>query len=75
MDVMNEYGGAMGWMWLWWIVGLAVLVLLVWAMARAAGMSGSARGGDSPESLLKGRYARGEIDRDEYERRLNDLRK
>jgi putative membrane protein len=75
MDVMNEYGAAMGWMWLWWIVGLAVLVLVVWAMTRAAGMSGSARGEDSPETLLKRRYARGEIDRDEYERRLNDLRR
>jgi putative membrane protein len=75
MDVMNGYGGAMGWMWLWWIVGLAVLVLFMWAIARAAGTPGSGRGEDSPETILKRRYARGEIDRDEYEHRLNDLRK
>lgn len=72
---MNGYGGAMGWMWLWWIVGLAVLVLLVRAMAKAGGTSGSGRGEDSPETILKRRYARGEIDRNEYEHRLDDLRK
>jgi putative membrane protein len=65
----------MGWMWLWWIIGLGVLILLVWAVARAAGTSGSGHPEDSPETLLKRRYARGEIDRDEYESRLSDLRK
>lgn len=72
---MNGYGGAMGWMWLWWIVGLAVLVVFVWAVAKAAGTSGSGGGEDSPETILERRYARGEIDRNEYEHRLNDLRK
>ena len=68
------YGAHMGWMWLWSIVGLAVLVVLVWAIARAAGSS-APRGDDSPEAILKRRYARGELDREDYERRLNDLRK
>jgi len=31
--------------------------------------------GESPETILKQRYARGDLDRDEYERRLSDLRK
>jgi putative membrane protein len=75
MDMMHGYGGAMGWMWLWWVVGLVLLVLFVWAIARAAGTAGSGRGEDAPETILKRRYARGEIDRDEYEHRLNDLRK
>jgi uncharacterized membrane protein len=62
-------------MWTWWIVGLGVLVLFVWAISRAATPSTPAGGGESPETVLKRRYASGEIDQPEYERRLTDLRK
>lgn len=72
---MWPMNGHMGWMWLWWLFGLALLVLVVWAIARAAGGSGSGRDGESPEAILKRRYARGELDEQEYERRLNNLRK
>lgn len=65
----------MGGMGLWWIIGLGVLLFAVWAMRRAAGTSDSTRGDDSPEAILKRRYARGEIDRDAFERALSDLRK
>ncbi len=70
---MWDYGGHMGWMWLWWIVGLALLVAVIWTVARAATLQ---RPGDheSPEAILKRRYARGEVEREEYERRLKDLR-
>jgi hypothetical protein len=30
---------------------------------------------ESAEQILKRRYARGEIDREDYERRLNDIRR
>ena len=74
--------GSMGW-WMWWmpfawILGLAVLILLVWMIARAAGGfpgGGLGRAEDSPEQILKRRYARGEVDREEYERRLSDIRR
>ena len=65
----------MGWMGLWWILGLAVLLLFVWVMARMAGSTGAGRTEESPEAILKRRYARGDIDREEFERRLTDLRK
>jgi putative membrane protein len=72
---MWPYMGAMGgWMVLWWAFGIAVLVLLVWTMTRAAG-GFSPGGGETPEQILKRRYARGEIERDEYQRRLEDLRR
>ena len=67
------YADHMGWMALWWIVGLAVLILLVWIVARAAGQP--VRAEDTPEGIIKRRYARGEIDREDYERRLEDVRK
>ena len=72
---MWPYMGAMGWwMALWWVLGLAVLVLLVRLVARNGGGS-SGRTDDSPEQILKRRYARGEIEREEYQRRLEDLRR
>jgi putative membrane protein len=67
--------GVMGWwMAVWWILGLAVMVLLVWIVARAAA-GPVERADDSPEQILKRRYARGEIDREEYDRRLTDIRR
>lgn len=72
---MRWMGNHMGWMGLWWIVGLALLFLVVWAAARAGSSPGSARAEESPETILKRRYARGEIDREEFDRRLTDLRK
>ena len=72
---MWPYMGLMGW---WMVVGsllgLAVLILFVWVVARAA--AGSAgRLDETPEQILKRRYARGEIDREEYDRRLTHLRR
>ena len=72
---MWSMDGNMGWMWLWWLFGLALLVLLVLAVARAAGSPATRRDEDSPEAILKRRYARGELDEPEYERRLNHLKK
>ncbi len=71
---MWPYMGSMGWwMVLWWAAGIIVLVLLVRLATGAGGFS--PRGDETPEQILKRRYARGEIERDEYERRLKDLRR
>jgi len=69
------YGEHMGWMWLWGPIGLLVLLFLVWAFAGSAGLPGQRSGEESPETILKRRYARGELDEQEYERRLSNLRK
>lgn len=72
---MGPYMGSMGWwMVLWWVVGIVVLVLLVRAVVGSLAGS-SARGEDAPEQILKRRYAKGEIEREEYQRRLEDLRR
>ena len=64
----------MAWMGLWWIVGLGLLIAFVWAIARAA-TTGTSAPLESPETVLKRRYANGEMSGDEYEQRLRDLRK
>ncbi len=61
-------------MWLWWLFGLALLVLLVWPVAHAGRSPVPRRDEDSPETMLKRRYARGELGELEYERRLNNLK-
>jgi uncharacterized membrane protein len=67
-------GGAhMGWMAIWWVLGIAGVAALLSALARRTFGQGSAA--DSPELILKRRYAKGEIDHDAYERMLADVRK
>lgn len=71
----TDYGMHMGWMGLWWVVGLGVLAAAIWAMARAGGTAPGPGPGEPPEAILKRRYASGQIGRDEYERGLTDLRR
>jgi len=62
---------SMGGMGLWALLLVAAVVVLVAFSAR----SGGASGGESPERVVKRRYARGEIDREDYLRRLEDLKR
>lgn len=72
---MWPYMGSMGWwMVLWWLVAIVVLVLVVRLVAGSLGSHGT-RGDETPEQILKRRYAKGEIEREEYQRRLEDLRR
>ncbi len=73
---MYGWGGAehMAGMWLWWIIGIGVLVAIIWLLARTSSSTGGGAA-QSAEEILKRRYAKGEIDEDEYSRRLEDLRK
>lgn len=61
----------------WWMLCLgllfwgSIIALIVWAVRRGAADQGNPRStGDNrrPIDYLKERYARGEIDREEYER-------
>jgi uncharacterized membrane protein len=66
-------GGAhVAWMGIWWVFGAAVFLAFLWAAAASNRRTGS--GGDSPEKILKRRYAKGEIDHDTFLRMLNELR-
>ena len=64
----------MGWMGIWWILVVLLFVVGVW-YALAATRQSSGGAGETPEDILKRRYATGEINREIYERMLSDLRK
>lgn len=72
---MMGYGDMYGWSWWWMLVPAlfwaSLIVLVAWAVARVLGNDRGNRS-DALE-ILKRRYARGDIDRDEYERRRRDL--
>lgn len=69
----------MGW-WMWgagiagvlfWLAVFALLVVVVWRLVRGGG--GTDGGEDSAVRILRERYASGEIDQEEFERRRRDL--
>ena len=68
-----------GWGWpmvvggLFWIVVLVALVVLIVRVLPTLGAGVRPAGG--AEEILKERYARGEIDRETYERMLADVRR
>lgn len=72
---MHGYDGwHVGGMWLWWLLIIVAIGALIWVVAAYA-RRGNGGSGESPEQTLKQRFARGEIDRDQYDRMLTDLRR
>lgn len=72
--MMNGWGWGFG-MVLWWLFWIALLVLLVVVIWRLVEGRGGRTGGSEESALeiLKRRYARGEIDREEFEAKKRDL--
>lgn len=64
------WGWVSGWHWLWmagaWIVGIAVIVWAVTALFPNQPRR-------DPQQILDERFARGEIDVDEYRQRCDEL--
>ena len=61
-----------GFHWAWMvIVWIAMIALIVWAVVRIAPTSGP--GDSAARRALDERFARGELDRDEYRRRHRQL--
>jgi putative membrane protein len=75
--MMEGFGHGMGIGMGWgWIIGLVVLVLIVLLIVRSIGPNTAEKSpaeGESPLDVLKKRYARGEIDKEEFEEKKRDL--
>ena len=56
-----------------WVVVIGLIVWLVVYLARGSGSTSSTSGDLKAIDILKNRYARGEIDKKEYEEKLKDL--
>jgi putative membrane protein len=78
---MMYYGGTGGWAMAFMVVGnlliwallIGGIVLLVRYFGRGGQASAPVGGSPLPQQLLAERFARGEIDEDEYKRRLTVL--
>lgn len=66
--------GYWGWGWWFWVFWAVILFFVIWVITTA-GWFGEARAISPEEQILRERYARGEITRDEFNRRMRDLRR
>lgn len=74
----HDGGMFMGMHWLWWTVWILTLLVLVWGFLRLfadrSDTDRRIRREEAAEEELRRRFARGEIDEDEYAARLEVLR-
>ena len=70
----HGWGMGLGMVW-WWVIGILLVALIIWLIVRASNRNAgrSQSYGKSPLDVLKDRYARGEIDKEEFERKKKDL--
>lgn len=79
MNGMDGMGGGMMliWMLIWGLVGLAIFALAVagsvWLVRHSGGLRQPEGTEESPEEIVRRRYAAGELDEDEYHRRRAGL--
>jgi putative membrane protein len=75
----GHWGYGMGWFWniimvVFWIAVIVGIIFLIRWLVISTGTAGrAARSEDSPLEILKKRYARGEIDKEEFEEKKKDL--
>jgi putative membrane protein len=76
--MMNGFGGAMGFggigMLIFWALVIGGIVVLVrWLSAKSSAENVPSGRQGSPLDILRERYARGEIDKDEFEQKRRDV--
>lgn len=71
----HMWGSGPGWMWLWMVLlWLVVLAAVVWLVSSTQRRDRPADTSERARQMLAERYARGDIDTEEYHERLDALR-
>ncbi|MBC8403138.1 MAG: SHOCT domain-containing protein [Candidatus Marinimicrobia bacterium] len=68
--MMNWFGGGWFMMLFWWIVIIAVVIMIVNYVNRSKYHPGT---GDTALEILKKRYARGEINQEEFDKMKKEI--
>lgn len=74
--MMGDFGMGMGFGWIFWLAIIIGAVFLFRGGLLGCGMGHKGHGGganETPLNLLKQRYAKGEISKDEFERMSKDV--
>lgn len=73
--MMDGLGGHYWGMERWWIIVLFIIVAIVWMALKTMNKKSNINTsfGKTPLDILKERYARGEIGKEEFEERRKDL--
>ncbi len=66
-------GGMGGISWFWMVIPTLVILALIWWAIAWSGDRHRQDDGERPGEILDRRYAAGEIDQEEYERRKKDI--
>lgn len=76
MGCGSGWGSMMTWMWAWpglLLVGVVVLGAVAYGLLRGAKTEEAPPGGITAREILDERYARGELDGEEYRQRVEGL--
>jgi len=71
-EMMGNYGWGLGGMFMGFIF-LILIGILVFFVIRFASRSGFGSSGETPLEILKKRYAKGEISKDDFEKMKKDI--
>ena len=70
-DAFNIFGSVL--MLIFWVALVMAVIIFVKHFGRSGGWRGYSLQGESPLDILKQRYAKGEIDKKEFEEKKKDL--